>query len=1297
MRRVLDGLATAGEHRLFAEGLRGDAARVAEYVELLEIVAAAACLGEGGALGAKNEAEPQETLRRQGGGTTGRPKRRGFGWAAAALLLGAILWLVHGYRHQAPCQRVLAASAPVCLVRQSGSSALELPDALPGAVRLGSGEVAVRLASGVELTLLGPLELEVRDAMRVRLLSGRLLADVPHHAAGFTVLTPELELWDLGTVFGVSVSNGVSDVFVFQGSVQVNEATGEPVDVCESGEGVRAAFGQRPRKVAADGPEGRELFGAVEGRRKALWGARNLPTVMPLPSPVPGLMGSRPLAMGKRGAAARPKTGDVGKTAKSKKIFVQNQTAAVSPRQEEEMRSTTQAAATLTAAAIMAMGASGIGVASEIRKADNDEPLSSGSSWEGGVAPGQDEVAVLDGELAATVPPTFGLGADVAWQGMRLTNVIADVTVTNDGHTINLGDAGISLGIASGKLLNVYAPFTLTADQTWLRPNWTAGGFNVYGPVSGNRRLTLRDTYFSFYETVSVSALDVACIRLHLRTNAVVTGGIHVSPGSTLVHMKPADADWSDTFPGRVVTNNGLFYFGHPEVLCPLSAVTLNAGDRLLTTATDYDGRVDVYDNRLVVDGGELSVNWLYLTSGSVTQRSGRVFIDYALYAGAGAPRLDTNRIVSISGGTMDLRRLHIGVATSAAYPGVMAISGGSVDIARAGVAVGYGGVELAAAKNDQLSSTSSDPAGLLTISGGSLRTMQISFGSTRQAHNASWNVINGYARVELTGGDVTVGSGGIGPTEVWNRTAAGALPDTAQSWYDVVLSGGTLGAYANYTSYARTRLSDAHGGTVFRAADTNGVARGILQAAPLTGSGGLRKTGAGTLAIAAACTYTGATVVEAGTLRLDADALWEEAPGEALPTPRAVWEADILTGAAGETVNLWPCSVGSWTFTLANATGTWPWITPPTVGAREMNGHRTVAFNGISSAMYVTGNAETPAEGATNLTVAVVMRAGGAGKGSNGIDWRNNAGIIGVTPTFTDNKWGIGYNSYGRAGAGISCRPNTVATAWGAPRNLNDGEAHVLMYVWPGDSNIVMNVDGWRTSVYTASGLLNDARVRGRMMVGATESGNCFDGDIAEIRFYRTAFTPEQQRTLGLELACKYGADTAGYLTDDQLAIGSLASADVRVAAGATLQTASVGTRVRPGQVFRGAGAVSGHLIVGAGGVIQTTTNETLNVAALTFEAGSVCRWPWTPTGVPQAVKTGDLTLPQGAMTVDLGATGNNPTPRGVLLSYTGTLTNNGVCWNIIGGGGSTAIRHDAVNKLFYLFTPTGTLISVR
>jgi hypothetical protein len=86
------------------------------------------------------------------------------------------------------------------------------------------------------------------------------------------VRTADLDVYDLGTVFSVSVDWPVSDVFVFKGRVRVNESghgergdaiSGEEVGICEAGEGVRAEAGERPVKFAADWPAAKKVFASV--------------------------------------------------------------------------------------------------------------------------------------------------------------------------------------------------------------------------------------------------------------------------------------------------------------------------------------------------------------------------------------------------------------------------------------------------------------------------------------------------------------------------------------------------------------------------------------------------------------------------------------------------------------------------------------------------------------------------------------------------------------------------------------------------------------------------------------------------------------------------------------------------------------------------------------------------------------------------------------------------------------------------------------------------------------------------
>jgi hypothetical protein len=77
------------------------------------------------------------------------------------------------------------------------------------------------------VVLEGPARFELADPDRLVLWSGKLAADVPPRAVGFTIETPAGLIIDRGTRFGVNVSsNGLTETRVFQGRVDVRPAKG---------------------------------------------------------------------------------------------------------------------------------------------------------------------------------------------------------------------------------------------------------------------------------------------------------------------------------------------------------------------------------------------------------------------------------------------------------------------------------------------------------------------------------------------------------------------------------------------------------------------------------------------------------------------------------------------------------------------------------------------------------------------------------------------------------------------------------------------------------------------------------------------------------------------------------------------------------------------------------------------------------------------------------------------------------------------------------------------------------------
>lgn len=83
-----------------------------------------------------------------------------------------------------------------------------------------SGLVEVETSLGVRFVCEGPLRARFDGPQRLRLLSGKLYAEVPERAHGFTVVTPAGRVVDLGTRFAIEVTGGHADgIQVYEGRV----------------------------------------------------------------------------------------------------------------------------------------------------------------------------------------------------------------------------------------------------------------------------------------------------------------------------------------------------------------------------------------------------------------------------------------------------------------------------------------------------------------------------------------------------------------------------------------------------------------------------------------------------------------------------------------------------------------------------------------------------------------------------------------------------------------------------------------------------------------------------------------------------------------------------------------------------------------------------------------------------------------------------------------------------------------------------------------------------------------------
>lgn len=89
-------------------------------------------------------------------------------------------------------------------------------------MQLAGGVAEVIFSSGVAVVIRGPADLDLVSPMHVKTHHGIVRARVGEEAIGFLIETPNAEVVDLGTEFGVQVNAaGDTDVVVFEGSVDL--------------------------------------------------------------------------------------------------------------------------------------------------------------------------------------------------------------------------------------------------------------------------------------------------------------------------------------------------------------------------------------------------------------------------------------------------------------------------------------------------------------------------------------------------------------------------------------------------------------------------------------------------------------------------------------------------------------------------------------------------------------------------------------------------------------------------------------------------------------------------------------------------------------------------------------------------------------------------------------------------------------------------------------------------------------------------------------------------------------------
>lgn len=171
--------------------------------------------------------------------------------AACVTLVGA--WVIHSLDGARPADEETTAAVAV-LTRgvnlQFETDAIAPGTPLsPGLLKLKAGIAQIEFYQGARVVLEGPASLQLISSGEATCMSGRLSAHVPPQAKGFRINTPKGAVVDLGTEFGLDVSDSTAEVHVFKGEVELHPAS-SAMQALKQGQAM--AFADVPQPLTAN-------------------------------------------------------------------------------------------------------------------------------------------------------------------------------------------------------------------------------------------------------------------------------------------------------------------------------------------------------------------------------------------------------------------------------------------------------------------------------------------------------------------------------------------------------------------------------------------------------------------------------------------------------------------------------------------------------------------------------------------------------------------------------------------------------------------------------------------------------------------------------------------------------------------------------------------------------------------------------------------------------------------------------------------------------------------------------------
>jgi fibronectin-binding autotransporter adhesin len=448
-----------------------------------------------------------------------------------------------------------------------------------------------------------------------------------------------------------------------------------------------------------------------------------------------------------------------------------------------------------------------------ITKKDGAGNLNRKQSWIGNRVPGSGDIALWDANV--TTATAVGLGGNVSWLGLRITNPGGSVTF-NSGYTLTLGSSGIDMSSATvnltlncGVSLGSTQIWNIASGRTLLASNVVSGSGGITKNGLGTVTLTGSNT-FSGAITINAGTLSAATASaLGSGTSALV-----INPTGIL----QATGTFSTA---RAVTLGG--------------TGGASSGGTLDVTAANNETRTGVVSGTgsLTKSGtGTLTLSAANTYTGDTYINGGTVSATNSQALGALPPSLGTSLYgVHMASGTA----LQTTFSTTGDNRQLQLVSGtatldvtAAVSQQRNGLIYGSGGLIKTGAGTEILTNANTYTGGT-TINGGVLQVNNSSGSATGTGAvtvNSGGTLSGlptavGFANAGTISGNVTVNSGGI---------------LLARSGATLTLGGLTLNASAT-TNFQLGSLTSA---PVINITGSNAFTLGGLSTINLTNAGGL-------------------------------------------------------------------------------------------------------------------------------------------------------------------------------------------------------------------------------------------------------------------------------------------------------------------------------------------------------------------------------------------------------------------------------------------------------------------------